>query len=328
LFKPKPNPDFTPPIMFLSSPEYNCLEPSLSEPHRVTITDSMNNSKPLFGVSQFTTWHQTFEEDIPLYLELGVDAIEVCERKLSSDNTKAKEQLAYLKETKLPVCSIQPRVHALFPDSMSPDIKDPKERIENFMRSVDLFAEFFPDTPMVAISGNAPDYNFRYAHETARKLYPELAKYAVSKNMKIAFEPLSVVLMNNDSFISTLDEALTLIQDVNYSNFGLLLDVWHVWREPMITERLAKLGNIFAVHLCDWPKGEPRAIADRVIPGEGLIDLPSLFAAIEASGFIGAYALELFSADHFPDSLWQRNPKDVIEKSRNNFYKLWEAKRA
>ncbi len=297
----------------------------VSQRYNPTMT---KNSNPPFAVSEFTTWHQTFEEDVSLYLQLGVDAIEVCERKLSSDPIKAKEQLAYLKETKLPVCSIQPRVHALFPDSMSPDIKDPEERIEEFMESVNLFAEFFPNTPMVAISGNAPDYNFRFAHETARKLYPKLASHAASKTMKIAFEPLSVVLMNNDSFISTLEEGLTLIHDVNHSNFGLLLDVWHVWREVMITERLAKLDNIFAVHLCDWPKGEPRAVADRAIPGEGLIDLPSLFAAIEASGFTGAYALELFSADHFPDSLWRQKPKDVIEKSRDNFYKLWEARRA
>jgi sugar phosphate isomerase/epimerase len=286
------------------------------------------NSRPLFGVSEFTTWHQTFEEDVALYMQLGVDAIEVCERKLSKDKVKSREQLAYLKETKLPVCSIQPRVHALFSDSMSPDIQEPEKRTEQFMQSVDLFSEFFPNTPMVAISGNAPEYNFRLAHEKARELYPQLAKHAASKNMTLAFEPLSVVLMNNDSFISTLAEGLTLIQDVNQPNFGLLLDVWHVWREPMILERMAKLDNIFAVHLCDWPKGEPRAIADRVIPGEGLIDLPALFKAIEASGFKGAYGLELFSADHFPDSLWQRDPKDVIEQSRTNFYRAWEKRHA
>ncbi len=288
----------------------------------------MNNSKPLFGVSEFTTWHQTFEEDVALYLALGIDTIEVCERKLSKDTTKAKEQLAYLEETNLSVCSIQPRVHALFPDSMSPGIAEPEKRIEQFMQSVDLFAEFFPNTPMVAISGNAPNYNFRLAHKTARNLYPQLAKHAASKNMKVAFEPLSVVLMNNDSFISTLDEGLSLIDDVNQPNFGLLLDVWHVWRELMIYERLAELTNIFTVHLCDWPKGEPRAIADRVIPGEGLIDLPSMFSAIERAGFTGAYALELFSADHFPDSLWQRDPKDVIEQSRTYFYEAWEKRHA
>jgi sugar phosphate isomerase/epimerase len=284
--------------------------------------------RPPFAVSEFSTWHQSFEEDVALYLDMGVDAIEVCERKLSRDSTRAKEQLAYLKETRLPVCSIQPRVHALFPDSMSPDIKDPEARVEAFMHSVDMFSDFFPNTPIVAISGNAPDYNFRDAHQSARKLYPTLAAHAASKSMTIAFEPLSVLLMNNDSFISTLDEGLALIEDVSHPSFGMLLDVWHVWREPMIQERLAKLKNIFAVHLCDWPKGEPRAIADRAIPGEGLIDLPSLFAGIEASGFNGAYALELFSADKFADSLWQQDPRQVIQKSKDNFYKLWEERHA
>jgi sugar phosphate isomerase/epimerase len=284
------------------------------------------NSRPPFGVSEFTTWHQTFEEDVALYLKLGVDAIEVCERKLSKDKEKARDQLAYLKETKLSVCSIQPRVHALFPNSMSPEPTDAEARVEAFMRSIDLFAEFFPNTPMVAISGNAPNYNYRHAHETARNLYPKLSAHAATKNIQIAFEPLSVVLMNNDSFISTLDEGVTLARDIAHPNFGLLIDVWHVWREPMIKERLAKLDNIFAVHLCDWPKGEPRAVADRAIPGEGMIDLPSLFAAIEKAGFRGTYALELFSADDLPDSLWQQNPKIVIEKSRENFYKAWEAR--
>jgi sugar phosphate isomerase/epimerase len=284
--------------------------------------------KPLFAVSEFTTWHQTFEEDVALYIELGVDATEVCERKLSKDREKARDQLAYLKETNLSVCSIQPRVHALFPDSMSPEPTDAEARAEAYMKSIDLFSEFFPNTPMVAISGNAPDYNYRSAHQTARNLYPQLAAQAASKKMRIAFEPLSVVLTNNDSFISTLDEAVTLARDVNHPNFGLLIDVWHVWREPIIHERLAKLENIFAVHLCDWPKGEPRAVADRAIPGEGMIDLPGLFTAIEKTGFNGAYALELFSADSLPDSLWRRDPRDVIEKSRKNFYKAWEARRA
>jgi sugar phosphate isomerase/epimerase len=292
------------------------------------MTKREDKAKPLFGVSEFTTWHQTFEEDVALYLELGVDAIEVCERKLSRDAAKAREQLAYLKETNLSVCSIQPRIHALFPDSMSPEPADAEARAEAYMKSITLFSEFFPNTPMVAISGNAPNYNYRRAHETAREIYPKLAEYAASNTMRIAFEPLSVVLMNNDSFISTLGEAVTLAQDIGHPNFGLLIDVWHVWREPIITERLAKLDNIFAVHLCDWPKGEPRAVADRVIPGEGLIDLPSLFAATEASGFHGAYGLELFSADHLPDSLWQQDPRYVIEKSRNNFYQAWEARRA
>ena len=37
-----------------------------------------------FGVSQFTTWTQTFEEDLKLYKNLGINNIEVCEAKIKA----------------------------------------------------------------------------------------------------------------------------------------------------------------------------------------------------------------------------------------------------
>lgn len=283
----------------------------------------------LFAVSEFSLWHQSFEEDIALLLALGVSAMELCERKLAKDKLKAREQLAYLKSTGLKVTSIQARVHALFPDSMTPDITDPFERAEHFKQSIDLFSEFFPDAPMVVISGNAPDYNYCLAFQTALRLYPELADYAEAKGMTLMFEPLNPILMNNDSFVCSLNAALELIKGVNRANFGLMLDVWHIFQEPLIAERIAALaGSIRGVHICDWPKEQPRCVADRRIPGEGVIDLPKLLAAIEHSGYQGAYCLELFSADHLPDSLWKREPRWLIEQSRANFFKAWEVRHA
>ena len=35
-----------------------------------------NLSFPTFSVSEFTTWHQSFEEDVRLYHSLGVEGIE------------------------------------------------------------------------------------------------------------------------------------------------------------------------------------------------------------------------------------------------------------
>ncbi|MCA9838541.1 MAG: sugar phosphate isomerase/epimerase [Trueperaceae bacterium] len=285
--------------------------------------------KPIFSVSEFTTWNLSFEEDVALYLHLGIKAMEVCERKLSPDREKSKEQLAYLKGTGLKVSSVQPRVHALFPDSMSPEPDSPDMRAEAYKNSIDLFSEFFPGAPLVAISGNAPDYNYRLAYETALRLYPELADYAASRAMRIMFEPLHPILMNNDSFIGTLQAGLELIDAVNRENFGLMLDVWHVFHEPGIEERIAALkGRIFGVHICDWSKAWPRCVADRAIPGQGMIQFPALLAAIEASGYDGAYCLELFSAEHLPDSLWRQDPEHVIEQSKTYFYKAWEARHA
>src|SRR2546428_1403313 len=113
---------------------------------------SLETEKAAFGVSEFTHWFQTFEEDVLLYQRLGVDSVELCERKLAEDPGKAREQLAFLKSMGLPVSSIQPRVHALFQDSMCPDLLEPKERMRKFRKSIDLMSEFFPQAPMVTIS--------------------------------------------------------------------------------------------------------------------------------------------------------------------------------
>ena len=284
---------------------------------------------PVFSVSEFSTWNLSFEQDIELYQTLGIEAIEVCERKLSKDIEQAKDQLAFLQSTKLRVSSVQPRVHALFPDSMTPDIIDPEERAEQYRKTIDLFSAFFPNAPLVAISGNAPNYNYRTAYQTALKIYPELADFAAGRGMRIMFEPLHPILMNNDSFIGSLQLGLELIQAVKRDNFGLMLDVWHVFHEPSIEERIAALtGLIMGVHICDWPKDWPRCVADRVMPGDGVIQLSPLLAAIEASGYQGAYCLELFSSEDLPDSLWKEDPARVIEHSRKQFYSAWEARHA
>ncbi len=289
----------------------------------------MAHNLPLFSVSQFTTWHQSFQEDIALYQELGIEGVELCERKLSTDPGQAREQLAVVRDSGLQVTSVQPRVHALFSDFMCPDLTDPAERLNRYRQTIDLFAGAFPgqDLPLVTITGNAPNLNYQLAHRVARRLYPDLADYAADRGLRIMYEPLSPVLMNNDTFICTLHEAMQLIEDVNRPNFGLMLDLWHVWREPDIYRRVTALGDaIFGVHLSDWPAGEPRHPGDRRICGEGVINLPPMLGAIERAGYRGAYCLEIFSVDELPDSLWQTDPAEVIGRSRAGFERAWEAR--
>ncbi len=309
-----------------------CMTEKWSKPysnHESGETSTFMNELPLFSVSEFTTWDQSFEQDVALYRRLGITGIEVCERKLSADPVHSREQLAMLRESGLRLTSIQPRVHALFKDSMCPDMDDPRARLKVYRRTIDLFAEIFSgqNIPLVTIGGNAPGYNFRFAHQTARQLYGDLARYAADRGVRIMFEPLHPILMNADTFICSLDEALHLIDDINHPYFGLMLDVWHVWHERDIARRIRALGPlIFGVHICDWPREQPRGLADRVLPGHGIIDLPMLLGAIEAAGYNGAYCLEIFSAHQWPDSLWRVDPAQMLEDGRQGFYTAWKAR--
>jgi sugar phosphate isomerase/epimerase len=289
-----------------------------------TARNEVDPANGQFGVSEFTHWFQSFEEDVALYQQTGVASMELCERKLARETTRAWQQLAFLKETGLRVSSVQPRVHALFQDFMCPDLEMPQERLAEYRKSIDLIAKFFPNIPLVTISGRAPRSNYQLAHQTARKLYPDLADYAADQGVRIMFEPLHPILMNTDTFICSLTEAMRLVEDVDRKNFGICLDVWHVWQEPLIHQQIRKLGDrLFGVHISDWPKDEPRCPADRLLPGDGCIDLAVLFASIEASGYRGSYCLEIFSDEELSDSLWRQDGAHVIERAREGFNSSW-----
>ena len=287
-----------------------------------------NAAYPLFSVSQYTTFPLSFDQDVALYRDLGIEAIEICEEKLSDDPRVARRQLAGVRDSGLKVTSVQPKIHSPFPHRATAE-GDPIEhhdRMIRFRKTIDLFAECFPGEAIVLVAGGgiAPDFNFRSAHRIAREVFPPLADYAADRGMRIAFEHLSPVLMNAYTFICTLSEAMKLIEDVGRPNFGIFIDVWHVWREPDAARRIAGLKDrIFGFHVNDWPPNEPRSLTDRAIPGRGVIDLPALLAAAHCSGYTGAYCLELFSEERFPDSLWKQDPAEIIREGRAQFERAW-----
>ncbi len=284
---------------------------------------------PKFCVSQYTTDSLSFEEDLALYTQTGVDGIDVAEEKLSTDHQKAREQLRLLASTNLCICNIQPKVLSLFPFSYekTTDLKFPEARMERFRRTIDLFTDCLPGRELLftTTGGMAPGYNFRFAHETARSLYRDLTDYAAERGAKIMFESLNPMFMNVNTFICTLQEAIKLVEDVGRENFGLLLDVWHVWWEHGLAERISGLKDIiFGVHISDWPENGPRGFGDRLIPGDGVIDLAEFLGAVERSGFDGGYCLEVFSSREYPDSLSLMEPAELIGKSMEGFRKAWD----
>jgi sugar phosphate isomerase/epimerase len=282
----------------------------------------MNTATPFrFGVSEFTTWPWTFEEDVDNYAALGVDAIEVCEFKL--DPMRAAQQLASVGERGLSISSVQPRLHSLFPDQPRPEPRDPAVRMALFRQTIDLFARVAAGTTLVTITGAAPDGNFRYAFATAVDQYRRLADYAADRGLRVAIEPLNPILMNLDTFICTIPDAMRIVDAVNRPNFGVWLDVWHVWQDPAAAKHIRDCGDrIFGVHVNDWH--EPRNVADRAMIGHGVIPLIELLRAIRGTGYNGVYALEIFSAESLEDSLWKSDLRRVITESRTGFVAAWQ----
>ena len=71
-----------------------------------------------------------------------------------------------------------------------------------------------------------------------------------------------------------------------------------------------------------------------MLPGDGIIDLPAIFGALEAGGAVGWFDLEIFSDDgsftdmDFEDSLWKQDPVEVVRRGKAGFERAWAARKA
>jgi sugar phosphate isomerase/epimerase len=272
-----------------------------------------------FGVSQYTTWPLSWDEDLRLFAQTGIGHIEVCESKL--DPANPHPQLLMLVASGLQVASVQPRYHTPFPNSLRAKPAAPAARMRLLRETVRLFGSYFPGTTLVVNTGIAPKGDFAGAYRTTVREFRLLAKVAADHGVRIGFEPLNPVYMNTDTFLCSLGQAGGLIDEVDHPAFGLFLDLWHYWEDPLAQvwiRRHAK--KVFGVHISDWRT--PRAFGDRLLPGTGAIPVVDLLRNIRQVGYDGIYTLELFSDLRLPDSLW-KDPRGTVRLGQIGFAKIW-----
>jgi len=273
-----------------------------------------------FGISEFTTWPWSFEQDVERYARLGVDAIEVCEFKL--DQKRIAEQLTMIKQQGLRISSVQPSVRTLYPSSSQPEPKDVPDRMKRFQQTIERFGDVASGLPFVTNTGIPPKGNIQQVLDTAVSEYRAAADFAAQRGARVALEPLNAAIMNVESAIWTLEQGMELVEAVDRPNFGLCLDAWNIWQNAGIIDAIQACGDrIFVVQLSDWRT--PRSLQDRLIPGQGAIPLPPMLRAIHEAGYRGPYVVEIFSGD-VPDSLWKGNLEQVITESRDGVERAWQ----
>jgi sugar phosphate isomerase/epimerase len=109
--------------------------------------------------------------------------------------------------------------------------------------------------------------------------------------------PLHIRKQSPYEFIYRMDEMLAFAKECG-SNCGLLLDTWH-WHHAGAT-----VGDILAagkdrivhVHFNDAAKQAPEDVRDnqRLLPGEGVIDLTGCLQALQKIGYADALSVEVF----------------------------------
>jgi sugar phosphate isomerase/epimerase len=105
--------------------------------------------------------------------------------------------------------------------------------------------------------------------------------------------------------------------------------VWHLWNTPDLLDDIDEHAHRFVgVHVNDW-REPTRGWADRVLPGDGVADVPAILGALDRAGWDGYYDLEIFSDNgafgaSYDDALWDVPAGELARRAKDRFTKCWD----
>ena len=287
---------------------------------------------PRFSVSEITTLHQSFEEDVACYREAGAEGIGVWEFKLPEG--RDADSIARLRDAGLAATTCIPAVFTVYPIPLPGGPTDPRDRVDALCDAIRRFAPFEPEV-MLVLTGHPGDEDPVEARRVVVDGLRRAARVAAEHGLTLGLEPLHREVYANWSMVGTIPETIAYLDEIGEPNVKLLYDVYHLWDTDGVLEDTVRHGSriVPSVHVCDW-RDPARNDFDRALPGDGIMDLPALFGALEAGGVVGWFDLEIFSDDgtftdrDFEDSLWKQDPLEVVRRGKDGFERAWAVRKA
>lgn len=294
------------------------------------------SNEPQLSVIQLTFADTTFEEDLALIAASGAGGIGVAEDKLRDGEDE--RHIAAFRASGLVAAGCVPTM----PGHISPlpiasqgvftaGAESVDDRVGAMCKSVERLAAFSPDS-VAMITGSSEGYSRKDAWRLAVEGIREVGRVAAENSTRIALEPTRDDLGIDLSFLRSIPETIDFLDEVASPAVGLCYDLFHLWDTKDLlkhTERHAD--RIFSVQYCDARK-PLRTGADRLVPGDGVVDIPGILGALERGGFNGWYECEIFSDDgrwgtELPDSLWKLPPSELLDRAHAGFREAWAARR-
>ena len=173
-------------------------------------------------------------------------------------------------------------------------------------------ADMFGARTLVLITGGFEDLaatGYSGGIEHARSLLIDrlgaAAELAADHRVRLAFEPLHPMVCGFRSVVSSLGEALDILDQLDDGHdIGLAIDAYALWWEHDLAAKLMRASDrILNYHVSDWLSDTRDLRLDRGMPGDGQIALRDWRRMIEAAGYLGPVEVEIFSRDR-----WWKTP--------------------
>jgi sugar phosphate isomerase/epimerase len=166
--------------------------------------------------------------------------------------------------------------------------------------------------PQYSRPGSAASKDIAAARAQVEDAIAEMLDYARTAQMPLAIEPLHPAYAADRACVNTTKQALDICDRLDPQRSGALgvaLDVYHIWWDPELLPQIVRAGKnrLLAFHVCDWLVPTKDILNDRGMMGDGVIDIKSIRAAVEAQGFGGYSEIEIFS-----NGWWDKPMDDVL----------------
>ena len=250
------------------------------------------------ALSEISTVAVPFADDVAAYRAAGFDGIGIWEFKLPEGDDDASARL--VRESGLGVANCVPAIPT-FLQLAQPGMEgpaDPAERIEALCASMARLARFEPAS-VVVLTGPTGDRSEHEARAIACDGLRQVAAAARRAGVRLGLEPTHRSESQVTSFISTIGEAIDLLDEAGVDDVGVMVDTVHVWDTPALAEEVER----HAARITGFHVGDKAVASDpsRLLPGEGVTRPQELARMLRATGFDGYLEVEIFST---PDAFW------------------------
>ena len=258
------------------------------------------------SLSTISTLNASFGEDVEAYAAAGFDAIGLWELKLPADDAA---NLELLRSHGLAVSNCVPAVPSFLPLAI-PGMEGPREpeaRIEAICASIRRLAAYDPGC-VLCLSGPlgelAPDEGRAIVVDGLRRA----AATASTTGVALGFEPIHPAQVETAGFVTSLREALALLDEAGLDDVGIMADTFNLVHETT-ADVVAATRRFTGLHVADEL---PQPVAGvRALPGAAGRSA-ELVAALRDSGWDGTLDVEIFST---PDTFWALRADEAARRA-------------
>jgi 4-hydroxyphenylpyruvate dioxygenase len=195
------------------------------------------------------------------------------------------------------------------------------QRVQNHARIVEnaqLLAEL-GGTNLVVGTDGPPDLNaVEDPLGEMAAVFGQVADAISSTGVHLCIE------FNWSPLVKSLRTAAEIARRSERPNVGTIFDPAHYHCTPtkfdqLDAENVATIRHVHVNDMRDKPAELSNCNSDRVLPGEGILDLPALFGRIEALGYTGYFAIEMFS-----EELWAMPARKAAQAMYDSLLGLCE----